>query len=110
MPSADPAPAPGAPAPAERGSGTVPVLIGAASLGAGVGVIFPLLAEFQDRYGFSDRGLGMLSAAAFVAALVSGLFLAGLADRGHTRLLMVGGIALSAVGLLWFATATELWQ
>lgn len=110
MPSADPAPAPGAPASAQRGSGTVPVLIGAASLGAGVGVVFPLLAEFQDRYGFSDRGLGMLSAAAFVAALVSGLFLAGLADRGHARLLMVGGIALSAVGLLWFATATELWQ
>ena len=51
-----------------------------------------------------------VSAAAFVAALVSGLFLAGLADRGHARLLMVGGIALSAVGLLWFATATELWQ
>lgn len=87
-----------------------PVLIGAASLGMGVGVIFPLLAEFQDRYGFSDRGLGMLSAASFAAALVAGLFLARLADRGHARLLMVGGVALSAVGLLWFSVSTELWE
>ncbi len=88
----------------------VPVLIGAASLGMGVGVIFPLLAEFQDRYGFSDRGLGMLSAASFGAALVAGLFLARLADRGHARLLMVGGVALSSAGLLWFSVGTELWQ
>lgn len=87
-----------------------PVLFGAMSLGAGVGVLFPLLAEFQDRYGFSAAGLGVLSAAAFVSALVSGLFLAGLADRGHARLLMVGGIALSAAGLLWFSVGTELWQ
>lgn len=87
-----------------------PVLIGAASLGMGVGVIFPLLAEFQDRHGFSDRGLGMLSAASFGAALVAGLFLARLADHGHARLLMVGGVALSAAGLLWFSVGTELWQ
>lgn len=87
-----------------------PVLIGAASLGAGVGVLFPLLAEFQDRYGFSAGGLGILSAAAFVAALVSGLFLAGWADRGHARLLMVGGIGLSSAGLLWFSVGTDLWQ
>ncbi len=106
------------PTPSPRAPGDVsapsvplaPVLVGAASLGAGVGVIFPLLAEFQDRYGFSAEGLGILSAATFVAALMSGLFLAGLADRGHARLLMVGGIALSAAGLLWFAAGTELWQ
>lgn len=90
--------------------GSTPVLICSASLGAGVGVVFPLLAEFQDRYGFSDAGLGMLSAATFLAALVSGLFLAGLADRGHVRTLLVVGMALSAVGMLWFAISSELWQ
>lgn len=89
---------------------STPVLVGAASLGAGVGALFPLLAEFQDRYGFSDSGLGVVSSASFVAALIAGLFLAQLADRGHARLLMVGGIALSSVGLLWFAAGTELWQ
>jgi MFS family permease len=107
-----------APTPSSRAPGDaeevpvplLPVLVGATSLGAGVGVIFPLLAEFQDRYGFSAEGLGVLSAATFVAALVSGLLLAGLADRGRARLMMVGGIALSAVGLLWFAAGTELWQ
>jgi MFS family permease len=106
-----PTPSPRAPGDAWVASAPLaPVLVGAASLGAGVGVIFPLLAEFQDRYGFSAEGLGILSAATFVAALVSGLFLAGLADRGHARSLMVGGVALSALGLLWFAAGTELWQ
>lgn len=93
-----------------RSPSSFPVLVCSASLGVGVGVVFPLLAKFQDRYGFSDAGLGVTSAATFVAALVSGLFLAGLADRGHTRRLLVVGMALSALGLLWFATGTELWQ
>lgn len=88
----------------------MPVLVGAASLGAGVGVIFPLLAEYQDTYGFPAAGLGLLSAATFVAALVSGLFLAGLADRGHARRLLVIGVGMSAAGMLWFAAGTELWQ
>ncbi len=85
-------------------------MLAAMSLGAGVGVIFPLLAAFQDTYGFSAGGLGLLSAAVFVSALVSGLFLAGLADRGHARRLLVVGVAMSAVGLLWFAAGTALWQ
>lgn len=94
----------------ERPLRSTPVLVGSASLGAGGGVVFPLLAEFQDRYGFSDAGLGVLSAATFLAALVSGLFLAGLADRGHVRALLVAGMSLSAVGMLWFANSSELWQ
>jgi predicted MFS family arabinose efflux permease len=38
------------------------------------------------------------------------VLLAGLADRGHARLLLVGGLVLSASGLFWFAFGTELWQ
>lgn len=106
----DPAPSTGAPT-ARPGSATsLPVLVGAVSLGAGVGVVFPLLAAFQDRYGFGDAGLGVLSSGTFVAALISGLFLAGFADRGRSRLLLVVGMALSAAGLLWFAAGSHLWQ
>lgn len=89
---------------------TGPILVGAVSLGAGIGLIFPLLAVFQDRYGFSALGLGLLSGASFLAALISGVALAGLADRGHARLLLVGGLVMSATGLFWFAVGTELWQ
>ena len=95
------------PVPAARSG---PILVAAMALGAGIGLIFPLLAQFQDRYGFSAAGLGLISGASFLAALVSGVLLAGLADRGHARLLLVGGLVLSAAGLFWFAIGTELWQ
>jgi MFS family permease len=88
----------------------VPILAAVASLGAALGVIFPLLAEFQDTYGFPAAGLGLISSVSFLAALVSGLFLARLADRGHTRVLMVGALVTSAAGLFWFSVGTELWQ
>ncbi|MFM7062781.1 MAG: MFS transporter, partial [Actinomycetes bacterium] len=61
-------------------------------------------------YGFSTASLGLISASAFGSALVSGLFLSGLADRGHTRALMVGGALLCAGSVLWFAAGTEVWQ
>ena len=77
---------------------------------AGVGLVFPLLAEIQDTFGFSTASLGLISAAAFGSALVSGLFFSGLADRGHTRALLVGGAVLCGVSVLWFAAGTEVWQ
>jgi len=77
---------------------------------AGIGLVFPLLAEFQDTFGFSTASLGLISAAAFGSALVSGLFFSGLADRGRTRALMVGGAVLCGASVLWFAVGTEVWQ
>jgi len=79
-------------------------------LGTGVGLVFPLLAEIQDTFGFSTAGLGLISGSAFLSALIAGLFFAGLADRGHAKRLMVVGALLCAVSLLWFAIGTELWQ
>ncbi len=88
----------------------VPVLVPAGVISCGVGMIFPLLARFQDTYGFSTAGLGLISGASFVAALVSGLLLANLADRGHARRLLVGGLLGTAVSVVWFSFGTELWQ
>lgn len=87
-----------------------PVLAGAVSIGAALGLIFPLLARLQDELGFSTAGLGLIAGSSFLAAVLAGALLAGLADRGHVRLLLVGGIALTAVALFWFAVGTELWQ
>lgn len=92
------------------GSRPVAVIAAVGALGTSIGLVFPLLAEFQDRYGFPAFGLGLISGVAFLAALVAGLVLARFADRGHVRALMVGALASAAAGLFWFAAATELWQ
>ncbi len=86
------------------------LVVATGTLLAGIGLVFPLLAEFQDTYGFSTAALGLISASAFGSALVSGLFLSGLADRGHTRVLLVVGALLCAASILWFAAGTEVWQ
>ncbi|MPY95211.1 MAG: MFS transporter, partial [Acidimicrobiia bacterium] len=77
---------------------------------AGVSSVFALLAELEERYGLPTASLGWIAGSAFAAALVTQLSLARYADRGYSTLLLRGGVAVSAVGLLWFALATDLWQ
>ena len=77
---------------------------------AGVSAVFVLLAELEDRYDLSTGSLGLIAGSAFAAALVTQLGLARYADRGYGLLLLRAGVAMAAVGLLWFAAATELWQ
>lgn len=77
---------------------------------AGVSSVFSLLAELEKRYELATRHLGWIAASAFVAALVAQLWLSRYADRGHAGLLLRVGIVASAVGLLWFAASTEVWQ
>ena len=77
---------------------------------AGVSSVFALLAELEHRYGLPTASLGWIAGSAFVAALVTQLTLSRYADRGYSTLLLRGGVVASAVGLLWFGLATELWQ
>ncbi|MGE0729377.1 MAG: MFS transporter, partial [Acidimicrobiia bacterium] len=77
---------------------------------AGVSSVFALLAELQERYGLPTSSLGWIAGAAFAAALVTQLSVARYADRGHARLVLQVGVSAAALGLLWFAAATELWQ
>ena len=77
---------------------------------AGVSAVFVLLAELEDRYLLTKGGLGLIAGSAFAAALVTQLGLSRYADRGYGLLLLRTGVILAAGGLLWFATATELWQ
>jgi MFS transporter, DHA1 family, multidrug resistance protein len=82
----------------------------AAVVMAGTSAVFALLAELEHRYGLSTGSLGLIAGAAFTAALATQLGLARYADRGYGLLLLRAGVAMAAVGLLWFAAATELWQ
>ena len=84
-------------------------LVGATTM-AGVSSVFALLAEIHNTYGIPERDLGWIAGSAFVGALVTQLWLSRYADRGHGGLLMRLGVIASAVGLLWFAAADQLWQ
>ncbi|MEM9610106.1 MAG: MFS transporter [Actinomycetota bacterium] len=84
--------------------------VGAAMTSIGVSAVFALLAELRDRYDLPTWSLGMISASAFIAALIVQLGLARYADRGHGTRMLVGGVILAAVGLGWMAVGTELWQ
>src|SRR5215207_7468594 len=82
----------------------------AAVVMAGVSAVFVLLAELEHRYGLSTTGLGLIAGSAFVSALLTQLGFARYADRGYGLVLLHTGVAMAAVGLLWFAAATKLWQ
>jgi MFS family permease len=77
---------------------------------AGVSSVFALLAELESRYALPTASLGWIAGSAFAAALVTQLSLSRYADRGYGKLLLRGGVVSAALGLLWFAAATELWQ
>lgn len=77
---------------------------------AGVSSIFALLAEIETTYGIAQSNLGWIAGSAFVGALITQIWLARYADRGHATLLLRIGVLASAFGLLWFGFADELWQ
>jgi MFS family permease len=85
------------------------LLLGVAAAMVGLGMITALLAEIQEEYGFEDWGLGLIAGASFATAFVSYLFLSKYSDRGHARLMFVGGGAIAALGLVWVAIAGSLW-
>ena len=77
----------------------------------GIGGIVTVLGELRDELGFSGSGIGIMVASGFVAAFLSQVTLARLADVGHSRLMATLGIALSAVAMLMmvFVVDLELW-
>jgi len=77
---------------------------------AGVSSVFALLAEIEETYGIAERHLGWIAGSAFVGALITQLWLSRYADRGHGATLLRVGVVASAMGLVWFGAATELWQ
>lgn len=96
--------------PATKGPGLGIVLVATALLTSSTSVVFPLLAQLQDAYDLPTWSLGVISGSAFIAGLVAQLLLAPLADRGHVRLLLLGGLGLSVISGVLFATGSTLWQ
>lgn len=92
-----------------RNDTNVPYYVVTAVLTMGYGSVFTLLAEFRERFGFSESELGLIASAGFLAGFVSQIGLAPLADRGRTPEMIRFGVALAAVGMLGMVWATELW-
>ncbi len=77
----------------------------------GIGGIVTVLGELRDEFGFSGTGIGVMVASGFVAAFVSQVTLARLADMGHARMMATAGIGLSAAAMLMmvFAEGLAVW-
>lgn len=71
-------------------------------------MIFPALSDLQDKYGFSDAGLGYIAAAGFLASLIVQLTIAPMADRGEPKRFVLTGVVLACAGSVLFAFGSSL--
>jgi predicted MFS family arabinose efflux permease len=85
-----------------------PVLLAMGVLAAANSVVFPLLPRLQDEYGLPTWSLGLISASAFLVGLVVQLTVAGMADRGHAKVLLLVGLGVAVAGGALFFVATTL--
>ncbi len=92
----------------QRAVGWYPLLIATASIGIANSVVFTLLSDLQDAYGFSDTGLGLIAGTGFLVGLIGQLLLAPFADRGHSKLLLIAGLGMAVAGSVLFAFSTSL--
>lgn len=89
-------------------AGWYPLLLATGSIGIANSVVFSLLSNLQDKYGFSDAGLGLIAGSGFLVGLVGQILLAPLADRGHSKALLIGGLAAAVLGSVLFALSSSL--
>jgi MFS family permease len=82
------------------------LFITAAVLSQGYGVMFTLISYFRDDYGIREGLLGWVVGAGFFTSFLAQLLIAPLADRGHARALLLGGITTNAIGLAIMASST----
>ncbi len=81
------------------------LFITAAVLSQGYGVMFTLIGRFRDDYGIPESQLGVVVGIGFFTSFLGQLLIAPLADRGHAKTLLLGGISTNALGLLIMATS-----
>lgn len=78
-----------------------------ALLAMGYGALFSMLDDIRDEYGIGESALGAVIGIGFFAGFLSQILIAPLADRGHARQLVLGGMLLDVVGLLLMAVARD---
>ncbi|WP_419918908.1 MFS transporter [Candidatus Poriferisocius sp.] len=88
----------------------LPYFVVSGSLSMGYGSVFTLLAEFRERFGFSETELGFIAGVGFFAGVIAQVGLARFADRGHARLLVHSGVIVAIVSMVGMAVADQAWQ
>lgn len=89
-------------------AGWYPLLLATASIGVANSVIFSLLSDLQDKYHFANYGLGLIAGTGFLVGFIGQILMAPLADRGHSKALLLGGLALAVLGSVFFALSSSL--
>lgn len=84
------------------------LLICAFGLTASNSMVYAVLSELQDDYGFSSAGLGYIASAGFITSLITQLLMAPYADRGYPKRLVVAGLIVAVTGSLIFAFGSSL--
>lgn len=86
------------------------LLASTAALSASSSVVFALMGNLQDQYGFEDIGLGVIAAMGFFMSFIVQILVAPLADKGHPKRLLIAGTVLAVIGNVLFALGSSLWQ
>lgn len=89
--------------------GIGPLLLCGFSVPVANSMVFPALSDLQDKYGFDNSGLGLISAAGFLTSLAVQLFLAPYADRGKPKNFVIAALVLAGIGSALFAFGNSLW-
>ena len=93
---------------ARHPAGWYAILLATATIGMSNSVVFSLLSNLQDEFGFRDVGLGLIAGTGFVVGLLGQVFFAPFADRGHSKRLLLLGLAAAVIGSVSFALSTSL--
>lgn len=88
--------------------GWIALLAATAAIGVANSVVFSVLSDLQDTYGFADAGLGLIAGAGMLVGFIGQLLLAPLADHGHSKRLLLGGLAMAVIGSVLFAASSSL--
>jgi MFS family permease len=84
------------------------LLAATAAVGIANSVVFSVLSDLQDTYGFRDSGLGLIAGSGMVVGFAGQLLLAPLADRGHSKSLLLAGLLVAVLGSVLFAGSSSL--
>ena len=79
-----------------------------ALLAMGYGALFSMLDDIRDEYGIGESALGAVIGIGFFAGFLSQILIAPLADRGHARQLVLGGMVIGITGLVLMAMARDV--
>lgn len=91
-----------------RPPGWRPLLAATFAIGVSNSVVFSVLSDLQDEFGFGSAGLGFIAGAGFVVGFLTQLLVAPYADRGLSKHLLLGGLVLAVAGSVLFAAGSSL--